>query len=153
MIKEGSDFFLNAKFCPILDIYNSPDDEQQIRCFLAACPMLKNFSFFQLVNLLILLIFAISQLILNRLTSSPPSPALCQLFRWQILPPVKSPFFTLSQQTLMTRTKEQNGKAGEAEDVHWRRACVPSASGKINPPMTIKDSPISPSNVSCLRTG
>ena len=25
MIKEGSDFFQNAKFCPILDIYNSPD--------------------------------------------------------------------------------------------------------------------------------
>ena len=24
MIKEGSDFFQNAKFCPILDIYNSP---------------------------------------------------------------------------------------------------------------------------------
>ena len=25
MIKEGSDFFLNAKFCLILDIHNSPD--------------------------------------------------------------------------------------------------------------------------------
>ena len=25
MIKEGSDFFQNAKFCPSLVIYNSPD--------------------------------------------------------------------------------------------------------------------------------
>ena len=27
MFKEGSDFFQNTKFCPILNIYNSADDE------------------------------------------------------------------------------------------------------------------------------
>ena len=27
MIKEKSDFFQNAKFFPILNIYNSPDDQ------------------------------------------------------------------------------------------------------------------------------
>ena len=27
MIKEGSDFFQNAKFCPFFVIYNSPDDQ------------------------------------------------------------------------------------------------------------------------------
>ena len=32
MIKEGSDFFQNAKFCPILVIYNSPDDQHVQFC-------------------------------------------------------------------------------------------------------------------------
>ena len=32
MIKEGSDFFQNAKFCPILVIYNLPDDQHVQFC-------------------------------------------------------------------------------------------------------------------------
>ena len=32
MIKEGSDFFQNAKFCPILVIYNLPNDQQAQFC-------------------------------------------------------------------------------------------------------------------------
>ena len=32
MIKEGSDFFQNAKFCPILVIYDLPDDQNVQFC-------------------------------------------------------------------------------------------------------------------------
>ena len=32
MIKEGSDFFQNAKFCPIFVIYNSPADQHVQFC-------------------------------------------------------------------------------------------------------------------------
>ena len=32
MIKKGSEFFQNAKFCPILDIYNLPDDQRAKIC-------------------------------------------------------------------------------------------------------------------------
>ena len=32
MIKEGSDFFENAKFCPILVIYNLPDNQHVQFC-------------------------------------------------------------------------------------------------------------------------
>ena len=32
MIKEGSDFFQNAKFCPILVIYDLPDDQHVQFC-------------------------------------------------------------------------------------------------------------------------
>ena len=32
MIKEASDFFQNAKFCPILVIYNLPDDQHVQIC-------------------------------------------------------------------------------------------------------------------------
>ena len=32
MIKEGSDFFQNAKFCPILVIYNLPDNQHVQFC-------------------------------------------------------------------------------------------------------------------------
>ena len=32
MIKKGSDFFQNAKFCPILVIYDLPDDQHVQFC-------------------------------------------------------------------------------------------------------------------------
>ena len=32
MIKEGSDFFQNAKFCPILVIYNLPNEQHVQFC-------------------------------------------------------------------------------------------------------------------------